>query len=411
MNIFFFLKFRACVEQSVVLQLNGVAVDVDVIAKDADIELNNNETVATAKKMVKIPEENLMAKSSQLSDEQEKNVEPCKENLMATDDNGKLNSVISDDEKPLEGDSEVEPIATITEEKSDSYSSSSVESDEISADSESTQTSEKSDDKTEKSDGSVEELVSDTVTKTANDMEGHTDTNVDADAATDAATDAAVERTTDVEQHNDTQQTAEKTEQPKINDSPSTSPSKKKSSPKKRKNRSRSQKKPYDYSQLENYTLSVTQRSRRYFLNMPRGRTVPVPNDDCEIFCSNIPINVLEQELIPLFEKFGKIFELRLMMSMRNPKRNAGFAFVRYTAEQSANEATEKLNNYEIVPGKLLSVRLSQPNLSLFVGNIHRGLTREQIHEKIGSKTQGKPHISTILTIIYFFYSIFSLLK
>lgn len=43
------------------------------------------------------------------------------------------------------------------------------------------------------------------------------------------------------------------------------------------------------------------------------------------------------------------------------------------------------------IQGKLLSVRLSQPNLSLFVGNIHRGLTREQIHEKIGSRTQGKP--------------------
>lgn len=113
-------------------------------------------------------------------------------------------------------------------------------------------------------------------------------------------------------------------------------------------------------------------------------------SDDCEIFCSNIPINVLEQELIPLFEKFGKIFELRLMMSMRNPKRNAGFAFVRYTTDQSAKEAAEKLNDYEIVPGKLLAVRLSQPNLSLFVGNIHRGLTREQIHEKIGGKTQGK---------------------
>lgn len=116
---------------------------------------------------------------------------------------------------------------------------------------------------------------------------------------------------------------------------------------------------------------------------------------------SNMPINVLEEELIPLFEKFGKIFELRLMMSMRNPKRNAGFAFVRYTTDQSAKEAAEKLNNYEIVPGKLLSVRLSQPNLSLFVGNIHRGLTREQIHEKIGSKTQG--NAANFLLLLTFF--------
>lgn len=156
-----------------------------------------------------------------------------------------------------------------------------------------------------------------------------------------------------------------------------------------KKRKSRPQKKWPDYSQFVQYGLSVSQRQRRYYLQKTHGR-IPIPDDDCEIFVSNIPINVLEPELIPLFERFGKIFELRLMMSLRNPKRNAGFAFVRYTANTSANEATEKLNEYEILPGKHLSVRLSQPNLSLFVGNIHRGLTREQIHEKISNKTPGE---------------------
>lgn len=47
-----------------VLQVNGVAVDVGVIAKDADFELNNNQTIETAEKLMKIPEENLMEKSS-----------------------------------------------------------------------------------------------------------------------------------------------------------------------------------------------------------------------------------------------------------------------------------------------------------------------------------------------------------
>lgn len=138
---------------------------------------------------------------------------------------------------------------------------------------------------------------------------------------------------------------------------------------------------------FDSYALNVTPRQRRYFLQVPRGYKIPA--DDCEIFCTNIPINVLESELIPLFERYGKIYELRLLMSRRNRNRNAGFAFIRYTTSDGAAEATKKLNNYEILPGKHLALRLSQPNVSLFVGNIHRGLTRDQIHDKIQRSTDG----------------------
>lgn len=284
----FFLLFCVFVEQRVVLQVNGVAVDVGVITKDADFELNNNQSAEMAEKLMKIPEEeNLMEKSLQLSvDEQEKNAQPCEKNSM-TADNGKEIGKTSDD-KPLEGDLEVVPNATVVvEEKSDTCSSSSS-----SADSESSPTAENSD-KSEKSEGSIEELASDTVTSAANDTKGHAEINVDAvESTTDADSDENATANADAEQpqqqqqqQNDTQQTAEKTDQTtKTENSPSKSPSKKKSSPKKRKNRSRSQKKPFDYSQLVNYTLTVTQRSRRYFLNVPRGRTVPTPSDDCEIF-------------------------------------------------------------------------------------------------------------------------------
>lgn len=140
---------------------------------------------------------------------------------------------------------------------------------------------------------------------------------------------------------------------------------------------------------LNKYMLSSTPRQRRYFLQLPRGVTIETPSDDCEIFISNIPINVREGELIPLFERFGTIWELRLLMSQKNPNRNAGFAFVRFRTSAAAFEATRIFDKYEILPGKYLSIRLSQPNLSLFVGNIHRGLTRDQVHEKMNRKTKG----------------------
>lgn len=143
-----------------------------------------------------------------------------------------------------------------------------------------------------------------------------------------------------------------------------------------------------DYSKFNAYNVSISPKQRRYYLET-RARKVELPADECEIFVSNVPINVLEGELIPLFERYGKIWELRLLMAERNPHRNAGFAFVRFTTPKAATDAAEKLDKYEIVPGKHLAVRLSQPNLSLFVGNIHRGRTRDQVHEKLGRITNG----------------------
>ena len=38
------------------------------------------------------------------------------------------------------------------------------------------------------------------------------------------------------------------------------------------------------------------------------------PGNGCEVFCGKIPRDLYEDELIPLFEKCGTIWDLRLMM-------------------------------------------------------------------------------------------------
>lgn len=151
-----------------------------------------------------------------------------------------------------------------------------------------------------------------------------------------------------------------------------------------------SQKARKDDDSDDRYDVMVSQRQRKYYLRSSRGENSSLsPNDDCEVFCSNIPINVLESELVPLFDRYGKIWNLRLLMSPYNSTRNAGFAFVRYTSPDAATNAIEKLNKYEIVPGKYLAVKHSEPNLCLFVGNIHRGQTKDQIHEKFDRISDG----------------------
>ena len=53
----------------------------------------------------------------------------------------------------------------------------------------------------------------------------------------------------------------------------------------------------------------MTTGQRKY--GAPPGCEGPAPGRGCEVYCGNIPNNLYEDELIPLFEKCGKIWDLR----------------------------------------------------------------------------------------------------
>lgn len=55
----------------------------------------------------------------------------------------------------------------------------------------------------------------------------------------------------------------------------------------------------------------------------------PAPPRGCEVFVGKIPRDMFEDELVPLFEKAGRIYEFRLMMEFSG--ENRGYAFVMYT--------------------------------------------------------------------------------
>ena len=54
-----------------------------------------------------------------------------------------------------------------------------------------------------------------------------------------------------------------------------------------------------------------------------------VPSRGCEVFVGKIPRDLFEDEIFPVFEKIGPIYELRLMMDFDG--RNRGFCFVMFT--------------------------------------------------------------------------------
>lgn len=113
----------------------------------------------------------------------------------------------------------------------------------------------------------------------------------------------------------------------------------------------------------------------------------PVPQRGCEIFVGKIPRDCYEDELVPVFEKIGKIYELRLMMDFSGANR--GYCFVMYCDRETAKRAVRELNNFEIRKGRYLGVCLSVDNCRLFVGGIPKNKTKEEILGEITKVTEG----------------------
>ncbi|XP_061108842.1 RNA-binding protein 47-like isoform X1 [Conger conger] len=111
------------------------------------------------------------------------------------------------------------------------------------------------------------------------------------------------------------------------------------------------------------------------------------PPRGCEIFVGKIPRDVYEDELVPIFESVGRIYEMRLMMDFDG--KNRGYAFVTYTQKHEAKRAVRELNNYEVRPGRLLGVCCSVDNCRLFIGGIPKTKKREEILEEVSKVTEG----------------------
>uniref|UniRef100_A0A1B6GGE8 RRM domain-containing protein n=2 Tax=Cuerna arida TaxID=1464854 RepID=A0A1B6GGE8_9HEMI len=135
------------------------------------------------------------------------------------------------------------------------------------------------------------------------------------------------------------------------------------------------------------YSLDVTTGQRKYG-GPPPGWEGPPPGNGCEVFCGKIPKDMFEDELILLFEKSGKIWDLRLMMDPMTGT-NRGYAFITYTTKEEANQATKDLNDYEIRKGKKIGVTVSYNNHRIFVGNIPKNRDRNELFEEFKSHAPG----------------------
>lgn len=140
-----------------------------------------------------------------------------------------------------------------------------------------------------------------------------------------------------------------------------------------------------DLMQKTGYSIAQHNGQRKF--GPPPDWTGPPPQKGCEVFIGKLPRDIFEDELVPLFSKAGRIYEMRLMMDFSGSNR--GYAFVTYTARSEAYRAVKELNGYQIRPGRHIGVVKSVDNCRLFVGGIPKTKSREEILEELSKRVAG----------------------
>ncbi|RXG54938.1 putative RNA-binding protein 46 [Armadillidium vulgare] len=132
------------------------------------------------------------------------------------------------------------------------------------------------------------------------------------------------------------------------------------------------------------YPLHQQKGQRRY--GPPSDWVEELPRGS-EVHVSKLPRDLLEDELIPVFEKVGRIFDIRLMME--TPEFNKGYAFVKFCCKEDSEAAIIQLNEYEIRPGVHIVVRRSVDNNRLFIGNIPKNYLADDVLKAMREVTTG----------------------
>lgn len=146
-----------------------------------------------------------------------------------------------------------------------------------------------------------------------------------------------------------------------------------------------------DFMETTGYSVVQTNGQRvtgpaNLQLAVAAGNNVSPPQG-CEVFIGKIPANMFEDELVPVFNSVGSLFEFRLMMQFT--ESNRGFGFARYTSPEHAWLAVEKLNDLEVRPGRFLVVTMSRDNCRLYVGGLPMDRSGEELREDIKEAIDG----------------------
>jgi len=84
------------------------------------------------------------------------------------------------------------------------------------------------------------------------------------------------------------------------------------------------------------------------------------------IYVGNLLFDVTESDLKQVFEPFGQVSEVRLIMDKYSGK-SKGFGFVEMPSKEEAEKAIEQLNGSELM-GRPMNVNVAKPKPDRFSG-------------------------------------------
>ncbi|KAJ6804442.1 nucleolin-like isoform X2 [Iris pallida] len=113
-----------------------------------------------------------------------------------------------------------------------------------------------------------------------------------------------------------------------------------------------------------------------------------------EIFVGGLDKDAVEEDLIKVFGAFGEIQSVRIV---KHPvtQKSKGFAFVHYVSIENARKVLTELKDGTEVKGKQIRISASDDNDTLYLGNICKTWTKNQVIETL--KGYGIEEIEDIL--------------
>ncbi|XP_056133665.1 dead end protein 1-like [Lampris incognitus] len=118
----------------------------------------------------------------------------------------------------------------------------------------------------------------------------------------------------------------------------------------------------------------------------------PAPGAGCEVYITKIPWDTYEDQLIPLFNTAGPLWEFRLMMNFSG--QNRGFAYAKYGSPAHAAEAICLLHGHSLKRGVHLKVCLSTEKRQLCLEGLKISFKQEELMQVLRVLTEGVEDVS-----------------
>ncbi|XP_030140006.2 dead end protein homolog 1 [Taeniopygia guttata] len=126
---------------------------------------------------------------------------------------------------------------------------------------------------------------------------------------------------------------------------------------------------------------------QRRYGGPPPGWVGGPPPAGTEVYIARLPQDIYENTLIPLFERVGKLYEFRLMMTFSG--LNRGFAYARYGSRQDAQSAIAAFHRFQLRQGCAIVVCWSTQKRELVVSGLGASVSQRELEATLQTVTEG----------------------